>query len=465
MIRDLEYRLPGPVYDAIRQHLDTISSKRRRNSIRDDYYDMENLFRDLGIAIPPNLRNLEVAMGWPAKAVDHLNRRTRCAGFVLPGGDLDQFGIRQAWADNRMDVEAPQIQTSSLIHAVAFILTYLGDVASGEPEVVHATFNARNGTGRWDPIRRSLIDFLGIVDRDEFGEPTRLLYVTRTAALQARWDAAARSWDVRMVSHSLGRCPVEPLVYRPRLGRPFGSSRISRAVMSLTDSAMRTVVRSEVGAEFFSAPQRYLLGADEEDFVGPSGERKSTWDMVIGRILAIERDEDGEVPTVGQFPQVSMQPHAEHLRMWATLFAGETGLALSSLGVTTDNPASAEAIYAAKEDLVIEAEGCADGWTPAYVRSAVTGVQMRFGLTQPPAELRSLGMRWHDPSTPSRAARTDAVMKQVAAGILPADSPVTLEELGFDDITIERVTTDRRRAQGAQLAQVLAQAATGDVAG
>ena len=29
--------------------------------------------------------------------------------------------------------------------------------------------------------------------------------------------------------------------------------------MSITDSAMRTVVRAEVGAEFYSVPQRYLV--------------------------------------------------------------------------------------------------------------------------------------------------------------------------------------------------------------
>ena len=420
--------------------------------MRADYYDMRNLFRDLGIAIPPNLRNLEVAMGWPAKAVDALARRVRLDGFVLPGGDVDAFGIPQILADNRMDVELPQAMTSSLIHSVAFIATTLGDVAAGEPEVLMSVYDARSATGTWDPVRRRLSSFLGVV-RERDGQYERVVMLTTDAAYSMTLLDGNR-WQVRALRHSLGRVPVEPLVYRPRLGRPFGSSRISRSVMSITDSAMRTVVRSEVGAEFFSAPQRYLLGADEDAFVAEDGTRKSTWDMVIGRILALDLlDEDGEridprELQIGQFPQVSMQPHAEHLRMWATLFAGETGLAVSQLGVVQDNPSSAEAIYAAKEDLVIEAEATGLGFTPALVRSAITGVQIRDGLTTPPPELRRLGVRWRDPSTPSRAAATDAVMKQIAAGVLPPESDVALEALGYDDTTIQRIQADRLRSAG-----------------
>ena len=59
---------------------------------------------------------------------------------------------------------------------------------------------------------------------------------------------------------------MEPLVYRPSLDRPFGKSRITRAVMSITDSAVREALRTEVSAEFFTTPQKYLLGADEELF-------------------------------------------------------------------------------------------------------------------------------------------------------------------------------------------------------
>lgn len=448
LVPDLMGQLDGAERRLLGDLVVQLYAKRERHRLRASYYDMTNLLRDLGIAVPPNLRHLEVAMGWPAKAVDGLARRVKFTGFALPGGDVDSFGIPQMWADNRMAVEAPQAQTSALLHSVAFILTTKGDPSVGEPDVLMSVYDATSATGTWDANRRGMTSFLGIVDSDEHGA-TRMLFFTPARAHEIFRTENDR-WRVRTLRHSLGRVPAEPLVYRPRPGRPFGSSRISRAVMSITDSAMRTVIRSEVGAEFYSAPQRYLLGAEEESFVGADGQRRSTWDLVMGRILAIARDEDGNVPELGQFPQISMQPHIEQMRMWAQLFAAETSLPVSSLGIVTDNPASAEAIYAAKEDIVIEAEATCDGFSPALVRSVITGVQIRDGLMAPPPELLRLFGRWRDPSTPSRAAATDAVMKQIQAGVLPPDSPVALEQLGYDDDAIQRITADRRRSAARQ---------------
>ena len=56
------------------------------------------------------------------------------------------------------------------------------------------------------------------------------------------------------------------------------------------------------------------------------------------------------------------------------------------------------------------------------------------------------------------SASSDAVMKLVSSGVLPVDSDVTLEMLGFDKTTIERVRSDRRRAQGASLIESLTRA-------
>jgi len=171
----------------------------------------------------------------------------------------------------------------------------------------------------------------------------------------------------------------------------------------------------------------------------------------MGRILAIPADEEtGETPSVGQFAQLSMQPHTAQLRLWAQVFAAAQSLPVSALGIVQDNPASAEAIYAAKEDLVIEAENAAAGFEPAWVRAMQTGVQMRDNLREIPKELRSLALRWRDPSTPSRAAAVDATLKLTSGDnpIIPADSEVALEMAGLSPQQISRVIAERRRANG-----------------
>lgn len=444
--------------DTLRVLLEQLNAKVTRNRLRSTYYGHKYLLRDFGISLPPQMRSIESVLGWPAKAVDVLAKRLRPDGFVLPGGNAADLGVDELWDANRLDLEAPQANTSALLHAVAFATITLGDPEQGEPRVFVAVRSAETATGLWSRRLRRLVAALSVIDANESGQPTEMvMYLPgRTASLtkgkNGKWKA-----DVR--PHSLQRVLVEPLIYQPRLDRPFGSSRLSRPVMSLADAALRTLVRSEVTAEFFSAPQRYAMGADESAFVGPDGTPKGQWASIIGRVWAIGRDENGDIPTVGQFPQTSMQPHVDQLRMLATLFAGETSLPLSSLGIVQDNPASAEAIHAAKEELITEAEWAADTLGAGWRRAILTALQLRDDLNEIPSAWLPLAMRWRDPATPSKAAAADAVTKQVAQGILPPDSEVTYEQLGYDETTTARLLSDRRRADAQQRMRMLAAAA------
>ncbi|WP_406234945.1 phage portal protein [Nocardia sp. NBC_01009] len=429
-----------------------------RNELRARYYDHKNVLKDFGISIPPQLKGVETVVGWPEKAVDALARRIRHDGFVIPGGDAESLGINDMWAANRMDIEAPQAQTSALIHSCAFIATTLGDVASGEPEVLMTARSALSGTGIWDPRRRRLSSALSIVAYDESFPhdhritelvmylPDRVLIMTRNS--QGKWTVDTRP-------HTLGRVPVELLVFRPRLDRSFGSSRITRAVMSITDEAVRTVLRTEVSAEFYSSPQRYMLGADPDAFVDAKGRVRTGWEAILGHMLAIGRDEDGNVPTVGQFPQMTMQPHIEHMRSIATRFSGATNLPVGALGVVQDNPSSAEAIYAAKEELITEAEYAGDVFGMGWTNAVRTGLMLRDKLTEAPPEWNRLRVNWRDPATPSRSAATDAVQKLVTAFPWLAESQVALEQLGWDETTIARAMADKRRSSVTALTQRL----------
>ena len=75
----------------------------------------------------------------------------------------------------------------------------------------------------------------------------------------------------------------------------------------------------------------------------------------MSSLLRIDKDEDGDKPTAGQFQTAAQTPHTEQLRMFAGLFAGETGLTLDDLGFPSQNPSSSEAIKAAHETLRLTA--------------------------------------------------------------------------------------------------------------
>lgn len=431
--------------DAFRGLVQRWSDKLNRNVLRAKYYDHKQTLNNIGISIPPQLRNVEHVIGWPSKGVDTLGRRISLDGFVLPGVDLDDTGLNTVLAENQYDIETPQAHTSALVHGCAFVAVTAGDVQSGEPPVLVSFRDAMTSTGFWDPRRRAVRQALSIIDIDDDNVPRMfVLYIDNVTITIERKPGGG--WLVDRRAHPTASRPVvELLPYRPRLGRPFGSSRISRAVMSITDAAARTALRTEVSAEFYSSPQRWAMGADESSFADKEGNIKTGWETVLGRMLAIGRDEDGNVPEVGQFPQMTMEPHDVMMRGLATRIAGELNLPVSSFGIVQDNPSSAEAIYAAKEELVVEAEATCDGFGATHRRVALGALRILNRWGEIPPEFQRLRAKWRDPATPSRSSAAAAVASLVKQGILPPVSEVTYEQLGYDETTIARLLADARR--------------------
>jgi hypothetical protein len=112
----------------------------------------------------------------------------------------------------------------------------------------------------------------------------------------------------------------------------------------------------------------------------------------LSSFLKIDKDEDGDHPTIGQFQQQSMTPFSEQLRTVASLFAGETGLTLDDLGFATENPSSAEAIRASHENLRLTARKAQRtfgtgflnvGYLAACVRDDYGYDRRQFYLTKP----------------------------------------------------------------------------------
>lgn len=430
---------------ALDELLTKLGQKTPRNRLRRKYYDHKSELKDLGIAIPPQLRTVESVVGWPSKAVDSLARRTVLDGFTSDEVKVADLGLEEVMRANRMDAEAAQAHTSALIHSVSFVSVSAGDVEAGEPEVLVSAFSAEDCTGIWDYSRRGLKSAVTVISRDSMGIIDHMVLHLPGLAIIMRREG--QRWDLRQSVHDLG-VSVEPLVYRPALNRPFGSSMISRAVMSITDSAVRTALRTEVSAEFFSSPQRYVLGADDDAFQDANGNPIPAWQAILGRILALGLDEEGNKPEVGQFSQQSMEPHLAQMRELATRFAGETNLPVGLLGVVQDNPSSAEALYAAKEELVIDSTHWSRlSLSPAWERSAVNALRLIDDTPAARAAYGSIRAHWMNPATPSIVSAADAVLKQVTAFPFLADSDVALEALGYDQATLARILADKRRTE------------------
>lgn len=435
-----------------------LDAKAPRNRLRTAYYDMRHAVRLVGSVIPPQYWRLGIVLGWSGKAVDTLARRCNLDGFVWPDGNLADIGYPEFWEANNLGSEVSQGTISSLIHSTAFVVNTQGE--KGEPDSLVHFKDALNATGDWNARARRLDNLLSITGRDKDGRPTSLaLYLDGETIVAAKDESG---WSVERQQHAWG-VPADPLVYKPRVGRPFGSSRISRAVMSLQDQASRTVIRLEAHSDIYAIPDLWMFGADESIFKNADGSQKSAWQVVMGRVKGLPdrasddpeyTDSDRDRADVKQFPAADPDPHIKAFKMQAQAFAGETSIPITSLGVSDmSNPTSADSYIASREDLIAEAEGATDDWRPALRRAMVRGLAMQNGIKAEdvPTSWSTIDTKWRSPIYLSRAQAADAGSKQLAAVPWLAESEVGLELLGLDEQQIKRAMSDKRRATGTQM--------------
>lgn len=448
------------INDVANRLLERLNDKARRNLLRSAYYDGKHAAAHISRIMPPQYNQLGIVLGWCGKAVDLLARRCTLTGFDWPGGDLDSLGSRQVWEDNWLGLEVNQAVVSSLIHGPAFVTVTKGDIAAGEPPALIQFRDATQATGEWNERTRRLDNLLVVTGYDEQGHVSGFVLYLPGVTLEATRDGG---WRADVQTHLWG-VPAEPLAYRSRLRRTYGSSRLTRAVMSLQDQAVRELIRLEGHMDVYSYPEMWMLGADESIFKNPDGTMKAPWQIMLGRIKGIPDDDDAEQPRadVKQFPASSPAPHLAALNAFAKLFARETSLPDSSLAITDlANPTSADAYDASQWDLIAEAEGATDEWSIPLRRAMLRALAMHNGLTEIPAEWMSMQARWRNPRFLSRAAEADAGMKQLAAVPWLAETEVGLELLGLDDAQRERALAERQRARSAQMLSTLT-AAAGD---
>lgn len=314
-----------------------LAAKKSRVDTRYKFYEMKNITKDFGISTPPELSNFMSVLGWCGKAADSISDRLFFRGFKN-----DNFDLKGIYNMNNPDILYDSAVLSALISSCCFIYISLDETGFPRLQVI----DGGNATGEINQITGLLTEGYAVLSREpESGTPTQEAYYE--PGKTTVYTKGIKEPDVYLFNckHPL----LVPIIYRPDAKRPFGHSRISRACMSIQASAIRTIKRSEIAAEFYSFPQKYVTG------VSPEAEPMEKWRATMSALLEFTSDENGNDPKVGQFSQQSMAPHMEQLKMFASLFAGETGLTLDDLGITTGNPSSVEAIKAAHETLRITA--------------------------------------------------------------------------------------------------------------
>ncbi len=436
-----------------------IERLRVTNLLRTSYYENKRTIRALGTLIPPQYFTLGLAVGWVAKAVDALARRCKLEGFVWPDGDLGNIGGDDVWDDNHLASEVDGAIVAALQHGPAFLINTVGQV--NEPAALIHVKDATEATGQWNRRRRQLDNLLSVIDKDEEGQLLTLALYIDNETITAHRDKASLKWLVDRSEHVYG-VPAEVLPYKPAPRRPFGQSRITQPMMGYQDDALRSLIRREGHMDVYSYPEFWMLGADPSVFKNANGTQKSMWEIRLGRIKGIPDDQDADPQLaradVKQFPATSPEPHWADINGLAKMFAREANLPDTSLAISgMANPTSAESYDASQYELIRDAEGAVDDFTPALRKSFVRALAMlnKVAINDIPDDWKTIDAQWRNPRYPSRAAIADAGMKQLSAVPWLAESEVGLELLGLTPQQIRRAMADKRRANVTALMQRL----------
>ncbi|CAL9665529.1 hypothetical protein SUDANB1_07191 [Streptomyces sp. enrichment culture] len=413
--------------------------------LRDAYFNGEQLVRDLGISIPPQLKGLHTVIGWPRVGVESLEERLDLEAFRWADG-ADSRELAEIAEANDLFDESSLAHLDALVYGREYLAVGSGD-CDGECPPLISVESPLDMTLMWDARLRMGTAALRECAADtyiESGPEERMLVLYLPDQTVMCLPSEQGGWEVidRDI-HNLGVVPVVRMANRQRTADRVGKSEITPEVMSITDAACRRLMGMEVAAEFFGAPQRYILGASESAFQDADGTAKSAWETYIGRVLALERDEDGNVPDVGQFAAHDPTGMTRIIDLYARIMSSQFGLPPHMLGYTTDNPASADAIRSTEAKLVKRSERRIRRFGAAWQQAMRLALWVRDG--EPPDKTRRIETVWRNPATPTVAAQVDATVKLVQAGVLPADSDVTLEMAGFTEAQRQRVAADRRR--------------------
>lgn len=431
--------------------------KHYQSNYRNECYYYQKINPDIESKASPNqIKSSDIVLGWPTKAVDMLVSRSVLQGFVSEIDDDAAF-LKEMFVENGLNELYRQAATSQLIDSCSFLTITQG--MGNEPEVVIGAHPARYSSAVWDMRERRIKAGIVIVDVEE--KPTTLPQPTQVNMYTDEFTYVCRrmnnnSWSVEKMVNPLGRPLMEPMRYRPDLNRPFGRSRISPAVRSLTDRALAVCFRTDVSAEFYTYPQRYLLGVDKRTAEEAS---KKKIDAYIDQMLMITSNANGDIPHYGQLSQMSMQPHDEQLQTLAKLFSGETGIPMTSLGVVFDNPASADAIYAAQSDLITEAEwlNAANGASLQNVAAMALAYKYGTTLEALTSEVKSIRATFKDPVRPSMSARADFAVKIASAAPGYSQTKQFWRDLGYDEAATSAIMKDMRQSNALALLMQQAQ--------
>lgn len=431
---------------------DAFNYHQSANAVKDKYYEGHIGVRDvnLGIAIPDRLQRLEVGCNWGQKAVDVLASRSMFDGFVGTSFSVDR--LTQLITDNRLIDEYAKACRDELKYGCCFA-TLSADEKMGCKIRFHSPATA---SALWSGEKGRIDCGLAIIDtmKDEKDKSTwkPCLVNMYTDYAVIVLQCINGHWMAEHYPHVMGRPLMQPLIWNATSNKPFGRSRLKKAIRTLIDDYVRIQANATIALEFDTTPQKYLLGVTDEQYDSIVSNK---FKQYVGNILAATSNpETGANPEFGQLSQGSLSPHVEKMRMTATQFSAATGLTVTDVGVVNDaNPTSSDAILAQSQTLVLMAQqlNTGNGDALRIIAQMALAIINNSTIEELPEEERDIIAHFKNPAMPSVAVTSDAAIKIASVRPEFGSTDTFLEMVGFDQADIRRINAQERRVRGQQV--------------
>jgi hypothetical protein len=214
----------------------------------------------------------------------------------------------------------------------------------------------------------------------------------------------------------------------------------------LVDALNKTVADLLVAQEYTARPRRWATGLAAMELPAVDECGNPILDTNGDPVITVQNPipegnramlSDNPDSRFGQLPGADLQGFRTSVDIWIQAIMATTALPAHYVGITTNNPATSEAMQSAESQLTSRAEAVAKMMGIAHEQVAKLVWAIRTGSDPRTLDVQA---QWGPFDQSSQAASADASVKLYQAGVISRSS--VLRRMGFDDDAVTRELED-----------------------
>ena len=389
-------------------------------------YNGTKQLSQMGVSIPPKVRALEMVVNWPRLVVDTMAEVLTVDGFEA--ADIPDDTIRdvwKVWQQTNMKSRSHLAHVEAMTQGISYALVSLtesGLITTGvlPKDGIAVSYGLDGAVSEAVVVYSERTEQGSEVKRAAYYVPDQIEVYQETYG----------TWTRISSQRGCGLVPIVPIVNQTRLSDKRGRSDME-LVAPFGDAASRSFTLLQLATELLSMPQRYILGGDLSKFKKSDGSQPSMEEIYLGTLMVSPKPD----VKYGQLEGARLSEVINVLKHCAEMVSAMTGLPVAMLGVTTNNPSSAEAMRAAKERMIsrgeLKQDVFGDSWEQwARIVMAIQGKSLDGAET--------LNAVWRDIAVPSNSAKTAYLLQAQAQGVISATPardglPLTPEQRAYEN--------------------------------